>query len=81
MEQSVYTLTDLLIDIGGISRAVVTIGLFLTHFTALHLFKASLVQNLFMMQQEDHQPHPKYLQFLKESRTTASGNDVNAGEE
>ena len=49
MEQSVYTLTDLLIDIGGISRAVVTIGLFLTHFAALHLFKAALVQNLFMM--------------------------------
>lgn len=48
IEQSVYTMTDLLIDIGGISRAIVVSGLFLTHFAAFNLYKAALIEALFM---------------------------------
>lgn len=60
MSQTVYTLTDLLIDIGGISRAIVISGLVLTHFVAKNLYKAALVQELFMVQERDSKVHPKY---------------------
>lgn len=48
-DQSVYMLTDLLVDIGGISRAFVTVGLVIAHFAALHLYRAALIKDLFMV--------------------------------
>ena len=69
--QSVYKITDLLIDIGGISRAMYTIGLFLAHFAAMHLYKAALVKDLFMVQ--DASKNNFYKKPINLNKTTDEG--------
>ena len=56
-------LTDLLIDIGGISRAFIIAGLIVAHFAAIHLYKAALIKDLFMVQVESREPHPTFQSF------------------
>ena len=56
-------LTDLLIDIGGISRAFLLTGLIVSSFAAVHLYKAALIKDLFMVQTEDREPHPTFKSF------------------
>ena len=66
--QSVYNLTNLLIEIGGISRAFFSFGLILAHFAALHLYRASLIEDLFMVQDESATPHPSYTNHIKKTK-------------
>ena len=56
-------LTDLLIDIGGISRAFIISGLIVSTFAAVHLYKAALIKDLFMVQVESRDPHPTFKEF------------------
>ena len=58
-------MTDLLIEIGGISRAFFAIGLALAHFAASHLYKAALIKDLFMVQDDSASPHPAFETFMK----------------
>ena len=44
-----YSLADWLIDIGGISRAIYIGGLVAAHFIALRMYKAALIQDIFMV--------------------------------
>ena len=54
---SSYSLADWLIDMGGISRAIYFAGLVAAHFIALRLYKAALIQDIFMFQQKpDYKP-------------------------
>ena len=48
-----YMLTNWLIDIGGISKALYFGGLIISHFVALRAYKAALIGDVFMVQQED----------------------------
>ena len=45
-----YMLTNWLIDMGGISKAIYFGGLILAHFVASRMYKAALIQTLFMVQ-------------------------------
>ena len=56
-------LTDLLIDIGGISRAFIISGLIASSLAAVHLYKAALIKDLFMLQTEAREPHPTFKSF------------------
>jgi len=57
-------ITDLLIDIGGISRAFFVSGLLISHFAAKHLYKAALIKDLFMVQDPTLDPHPSFTKHL-----------------
>ena len=51
-----YSLADWLIDIGGISRAIYIGGLVAAHFIAQRMYKAALIQDIFMVHdQNNHQ--------------------------
>ena len=65
LEQHVYMLTSLLIEIGGISRAFVKFGMIVAHLTAYHLYKTALIKDLFLVQSESKEPHPAYKSFLE----------------
>ena len=43
-------ITEWLIDMGGISRAIYFLGLIIAHFFALRMYKAALIQDIFMVQ-------------------------------
>lgn len=58
-------LTDLLVDIGGISRAFVTVGLFCANFAGLHLYRTALIKDLFMEQDRTRPPHPSHTNYMK----------------
>ena len=47
---STYMLTDWLIDMGGISKALYFGGLIIAHFVALRLYKAALMQDIYLVQ-------------------------------
>ena len=49
IEQGVYTLTDLAVEIGGLSRAVYAAGLIFAHYVALQLYRTAVVKDLFMV--------------------------------
>ena len=57
--------TNLLIEIGGISRAFVKFGMIVAHLTAFYLYKAALIQDLFLVEAESKEPHPAHLSFLQ----------------
>ena len=44
-----YMLTNWLIDVGGISRALYFGGLMIAHFVALRAYKAALIGDVFMV--------------------------------
>ena len=46
-------LTNWLIDMGGISKALYFGGLMISHFVALRAYKAALIGDVFMVQTED----------------------------
>ena len=46
---STYMLTDWLIDMGGISKAIYFGGLIIAHFVALRMYKAALMQDIFLV--------------------------------
>ena len=50
-KSTVYSITDLLIEIGGISRALIVGGIIATGFAAKYFYRAALVQDLFMEQE------------------------------
>ena len=49
-KQSVYTLAEWAIDIGGISRALFFGGMVFAHFVALRMYRAALIGDIFMVQ-------------------------------
>jgi len=49
IDQEVYMLTSFLVDIGGISRAVYASGLVIAHFAAMQIYKAAMINDLFMV--------------------------------
>ena len=77
MTSNVYSLTALLIDLGGISRAFYTGGFILAHFIAKHLYKAALISDLFMVQEEGKKPHPTYEPFITRADLDKDDNDDN----
>lgn len=50
-----YTIADLMIEVGGISRTLHVIGLGLAHFVALKLLRKALIEDMFLInhQKED----------------------------
>ena len=46
-----YMLTEWLIDIGGISKAMYFAGLVLAHFFAERLYRAALMKDIFLVQE------------------------------
>jgi hypothetical protein len=46
--RQVYTVQNWLIDISGISRAIMITGLFASHYISSNIFKTALIENLFM---------------------------------
>ena len=71
-------LTDLLVDIGGISRAFVALGLFLAQFAARHLYRAALIKDLFMVQEDSKPLHPSVTNYNKraEKKQSKSGSQL-----
>ena len=49
MQANVYMIFDLLIDLGGISRAVYYGGAVISSFVTMRLFKAALISGLFQV--------------------------------
>ena len=47
-EMTVYNLVDLFVRLGGIGRFFHIGGLFIVHFVALHAYKASLIEEIFV---------------------------------
>ena len=60
--------TNLLIEIGGISRAFVKFGMIVAHLTAFYLYKAALIKDLFLVEAESKEPHPAHLSFLQSKK-------------
>ena len=54
---STYMLTNWLIDIGGISKALYFGGMIIAHFVALRAYEAALIGDSFMVQR--HEPAMK----------------------
>ena len=52
-QTTTYMLTNWLIDVGGISKALYFGGLMIAHFVALRAYKAALIGDVFMVQAED----------------------------
>ena len=52
IQHSIYMLTDLIIDVSGISRALYFVCLVASNFVAIYLYKVALVRDLFMVQEE-----------------------------
>ena len=48
-KQSVYTLANWAIDVGGISRALFFAGMVFAHFVALRMYRAALISDIFMI--------------------------------
>ena len=44
-----YGITEWMIDIGGISRSLYFGGMILAHFVALRLYKAALIEDIYMV--------------------------------
>ena len=46
---STYRITDWLIDMGGISKAIFFGGLLVAHFVAKRMYRAALMQDIFLV--------------------------------
>lgn len=45
-----YSLADLLVELGGMSRSFYFIGMFCAHFVSKMIYRKSLIEDLFMWQ-------------------------------
>ena len=52
--QSAYTLTSWMIDMGGISKSFYFGGMIIAHIVALRMYKAALISNIYMVQDEEN---------------------------
>ena len=52
--QQAYSLTNWMIDMGGISKAIYFTGMILAHIVALRMYKAALISDMYMVQDEEH---------------------------
>ena len=47
--QQAYSLTNWMIDMGGISKAIYFAGMILAHIVALRMYKAALISDIYMI--------------------------------
>ena len=61
--QSAYTLTSWMIDMGGISKSFYFGGMIIAHIVALRMYKAALISDIYMVQDEQN-----YKKFEEDKR-------------
>ena len=58
--QSALTMVNVLAEVGGISRTLFAGGYVIAHFVAMHLYRAALIDDLFLVQEPSCEPHPNF---------------------
>ena len=56
---SAYSLTNWMIDMGGISKSFYFGGMIIAHIVALRMYKAALISDIYMVQDEENHKKQK----------------------